>query len=1322
LEQATRNLEALEKARRHQQSRESEITSIFVMGKEINLIGWQADTEDIGLIAQALDEAYLSYDADSIARQIELIRALSLMSVCADGEEALRANIISILKSCVYKGSAESRVFAVNELFGIDSNSVAALFENVNIPLQGFAISPALMETKKIWRQNRSIIDENGQSASFDNLMAWSRQNNQMHPTILWFLNRNNVRHELVLDIAVSIMQDIGTLPGELSNRVLIDIAEDNRSILSGYAVKVLSNRARFANDQTEFSRIILAIERSLQNRFWPVRAQAINVLYGLSNEMAEELALIEPAPFHGRSGARPDGISPAIHRRSNDGTTGQSMMHRRADIYRNLNMLRSVLERRMQNLTAPDREPAPIIRRMAERILIELERSGGMRFADLSISNRNLGQERFDDMANDPGFIAQEDTWNIIMLDIIRGAFISSALDNVHSSEYMGRMLNHNNPNVRSMYAHALRLIASQGSSAQHALLGSLDENIRDVFNIKLDVLRSISNVSHSAIRLRLIELLSNRSLNPAVRANAAYGLAHLISINSISSSDADVFSTLVQALAENSSDLLNIEAINALKSISFINNPGRIDTLPQTERHLLYRLINGISHENLSHVYIDGSLHSPELVLLKALLPFDIPQMTFSNADKDVFDLALSYARSRMGQQPVHIAQDSALLMISSADPEKRLMGYRCLADLARFMPDNIDMPKVIIALIGSAVNEYDYTYVARDALFNALRNIRTNWQPFAEEQLRGQFAGFALNIKRVLESANDAERSDIVRVFGKRPIQDPNGVNLWPATIADFYLDIVDNLVRRRLLSDASALEGFFNAVEDKIAEFSGFSNDSNLSLRQRNSWASVISPLVERLERLRAEARREAEITGLSRQDASVQPLSGIKAQQDDVLIRIRDQRALEEPAAHVEEIEDQGRQFLSEDTAPLTANKKSLLAGLIAIILIPLSAISVRLFRKRKRRIFYSEKVEPTQRVSQTDNQRDMSESPEPVEPAIHTAPPEPSAPVALSGPVSTSTPVETVATPESLVPSEPVAPIEPPTPSTPPTPTAPIVNKDARPATDEDLLRKELLERLEILRVRLDILRRKIDDLIIQLNQVLEDIYIQQVKEKKDLLQRKQEEVNRLSRINDALRNDPSQDSVVDHEVSIKSLEDDMVVIKQDIDSLNSRIAQIKLEKTHAEPVDDSNISTLKSLGANMGAKYIQKLAKSEKVDIHARAQFIRDEIGINIGDGRYMGLLTISERTLKAKKLLLEELQLPFRPYLFKMSEKKLREYALRRKHQNGTTGTTAQAIVRDLEAKSKIEPPDSIDTSAYVTRPAIKSIGIYQTLRQSA
>jgi hypothetical protein len=1324
-EQSSDIIEALEKARRHQQSRESEITSIFVMGKEINLADWQANAEDIGLIAQVLDEAYLSYDVDSIKRQIELIRALSLMSARTDGEGALRSDIISILKSCIYKGSAEPRIFAVNELFGIDSNSVEALFENVNIPLQGFAMSPALMETKKIWRQDRSIIDENGQRASFDDLMVWSRQNNQMHPTILWFLNRNNIRHELVLDIAVSIIQDIGTLPGGLSDRVLIEISEDDRSILSGYAVKVLSNRALFANNQAEFSRIILAIERSLQNRFWPVRAQAINVLYGLSNKMAEELALIEPAPFHGRSGTRPDGISPVIHMRSNDGTTGESMMHRRADIYRNFNMLRSVLERRMQNLTDPDREPVPNIRKMAERILIELERAGGIRFRDLSISNRGLGQERFDDMANDPGFIAQEEAWSLIMLDIIRGAFISSALDNVHSSEYMDKMLNHNNPNVRGMYAHALKLIASQDRSAQQALLDSLNENIRDVFNIKLDVLRNISDVSHSAIRLRLIELLSNRSLNPAVRANAAYGLEHLISINSINSSDADVFSTLVQTLAENSSDLLNIEAVNALKSISFINNPGRIDTLPQDARHLLYSLINGMNHENLSYVYIDGSLHSPELVLLKALLPFDIPQMTFSNADKDVFDLALSYAKSRLGQQPVSIAQDSALSIIRSANPEKRLMGYKCLADLARFMPENINMPKAIIAIIGAAVNEYDYTYGARDALFNALRNIRTNWQPFAEEQLREQFTGFALNIKRVLESANDSERSDIIRVFGKRPIQDPNGVNLWPAAIADFYLDIVDNIIRRRLLSDANELEYFFNAVEDKVAEFSGFSDDLSLSLRQRNSWASVISPLVERLESLRTKARREAKICGLSVQDASRQPLPDIRAQQDDVLRRIKDQQrqVLEEPAAHVEEIKDQGGQSLPEETASSTMNKKSLFSGIIAMILMPLAVISGRLFRKSKRRGLDSEKAEPIQQVSQTDNQKDMLESPEPPEPV---KPVEPVASVESSAPVLPPTTAEPVASSALSESSEPSAPAEPAIPveiSAPSEPAGPIVNKDAMPEPYEDLPRKELLERLESLRLRLDMLMHTIDNLIIQLNQVLEDILIQQVKEKKDLLQRKQEEVGRLERINSALINDPSQDSVVKHEASIKSLEDDMVVIKQDIDSLNLRIEQIKSKKAHAEPVNDSNISTLKSLGANMDAQYVKRLSKYSKVDLARRVKFIKDELGIDIGNGRYIGLLLLSEPTLLKKKVLIDSLGLNVRAYLFKMSEEKLIAYASNKARKQSNITRTRRLLQADLAKESNAVKNQVIPGMRVVeTRPKIESIGIYQKLRQSA
>jgi hypothetical protein len=148
-----------------------------------------------------------------------------------------------------------------------------------------------------------------------------------------------------------------------------------------------------------------------------------------------------------------------------------------------------------------------------------------------------------------------------------------------------------------------------------------------------------------------------------------------------------------------------------------------------------------------------------------------------------------------------------------------------------------------------------------------------------------------------------------------------------------------------------------------------------------------------------------------------------------------------------------------------------------------------------------------------------------------------------------------------------------------------------------------------------------------------------------------------------------------------------------------------------------------NNELILKQMGANMNAKYIKAMAKSKKVNVYSRAQFIKDEIGIHIGNGRYLWLLTISKDTLMKKKGILDELNLPYKPYFFKMSEMRLREYALKRAQQNNIFSKTSQDISKDLKEKIiNITVPKFVDTDANSTRPRIQDISFSQKLRQCA
>jgi len=630
-----------------------------------------------------------------------------------------------------------------------------------------------------------------------DSLIDWTKQQERVHPTIVWFLKSDDIKIRRSISMAIAIIREIGNLPGAHIDSLLIGIAENDRSVLSGYASDILHQRLQYISDPALQNRIYMAIGHAAASRYWPVRMQALSVLSQVTHNMAEEISALEPKPFHGEAGRRLQHGRQAVYQGYADGRAGTVGMKDRVEAYRKLNALLNILGRSVRGLADPAREPVVSIRRMAERIIQDLEKTGGINPRNLSINRRDFGRDNFGEMSSDPAFLAQEEAWRLVMLHITEGIFIDFILGNTQSRQAMDSMLYHRSANIRGSYANALRLTGVSGvldADVESALLASLDEAQRDIFDIKISALLKARNAVPGKIRNRLIELLNNHQTPLYVRANAAYGLGLLMDKRFIRTADLEVFSSLIRAYSENSINRIGLESLGTLGRMDFSNDPNVINRFSKNTKQLVMHAVNNMDYEKPSKIYINGQPHVPEFILIKTILPFNMMQRGNGLADREIFDASVAYINSIFGNGEALDAQNKALSLIASTSPEKRISGYNIIDNLVQFHPENIEAHRALRALVSQAVVEQDYDYGARKALFETIRNLRVNW--FLLQQEQHVFADFALNLHKVLESANDIEKSDIMRVFGKRALNDPNGKSLWPATlmISDFPIGVI------------------------------------------------------------------------------------------------------------------------------------------------------------------------------------------------------------------------------------------------------------------------------------------------------------------------------------------------------------------------------------------------------------------------------------------------------------------------------------------------------------------------------------------------
>ncbi len=781
-------------------------------GREVDPDSWIKDIEDVQALQGALTRSFYHTDPASLDRQIYYLKALGQMARQTEIDSLVRTQIADTLVQYAQQGALEVRRVAEDELGLVDVKKFTELYNGrVSLP----AIDDVTKRTIVLWNAagDRRFVyiyeGDDGQQqlrvVNFDEKLKESTKARQSSTEILWA-----ARNCSYLDVQKAAINALGSLPTPSSLNVLLEIAADDNSQASGYAVEILMSILAQTSDPQLQEKIIGAI--ALRHDYWAIGQMNVHAVRKLAQQMIQELNRQEKGDeFALDSQDRSQKI--AIRLRT---------------------MWRSWIDQLAWIVNWQNGEPLKT-REMARQILDDLAEGGGVSAEERMRRERDAGYDPFSENLalessdqESPLVVQAERIFQTeAMQEITDHQFLKALLRNPESTkDYLDDLLSHRNPSVQKIAVYAAQLLDPADERVTASLRASLftGRNM-EVFSAKIGALIT-RGADAKELKDRLIAVLRSENRPLAQRINAAYGIGILREEGKIQRDDIDAVAALMHYLDHQKYPYdLRSETFLALDGFNFRNLiGGELDSLSSEAWNDFERITTHLVEDTT--VYdVQGRPKHEIYGILSIFTPYEIYRSGWRNAHLDDLKAARDYIFTRVNrfddmQANRYRAQNNFLRIIrnvggfSEEAIGRRSSAYNALGDQQEFTPGNVNSSVgVVPALYANGVWE---RYSSRRELFGTLENYPFQWTPLQTEENRDIFLQTVEDVTINLIISNVVEKRQILRNldspnFQSEVVQDYEGEDDWNATITKILLNIINDntrgdLNRGRMLAEA------------------------------------------------------------------------------------------------------------------------------------------------------------------------------------------------------------------------------------------------------------------------------------------------------------------------------------------------------------------------------------------------------------------------------------------------------------------------------------------------------------------------------------